>query len=247
LTRDKLYFASDFHLGAPNLAESHKREQLIVKWLNEIKQDAKAIYLVGDIFDFWFEYKTVVPKGFVRLLGKLAELVDSGIEVHLFVGNHDLWMKDYLETEVGVTIHHRNITIEEDGKKLFIGHGDGLGDGDYLYKVLRRFFTSKVCQWAFARLHPNLALTIAHSWSRGSRKSGEEANFISNEKEILFGYCQQQQALNPVDYYIFGHRHLPLELKVDERAKYINTGDWLQYNTYAVIESGNLELKTYKK
>lgn len=247
MTRDKLYFASDFHLGAPNLAESHKREQLIVKWLNEIKQDAKAIYLVGDIFDFWFEYKTVVPKGFVRLLGKLAELVDSGIEVHLFVGNHDLWMKDYLETEVGVTIHHRNITIEEDGKKLFIGHGDGLGDGDYLYKVLRRFFTSKVCQWAFARLHPNLALTIAHSWSRGSRKSGEEANFISNEKEILFGYCQQQQALNPVDYYIFGHRHLPLELKVDERAKYINTGDWLQYNTYAVIESGNLELKTYKK
>jgi UDP-2,3-diacylglucosamine hydrolase len=247
LTRDKLYFASDFHLGAPNLAESHKREQLIVKWLNEIKQDAKAIYLVGDIFDFWFEYKTVVPKGFVRLLGKLAELVDSGIEVHLFVGNHDLWMKDYLETEVGVTIHHRNITIEEDGKKLFIGHGDGLGDGDYLYKVLRRFFTSKVCQWAFARLHPNLALTIAHCWSRGSRKSGEEANFISNEKEILFGYCQQQQALNPVDYYIFGHRHLPLELKVDERAKYINTGDWLQYNTYAVIESGNLELKTYKK
>jgi UDP-2,3-diacylglucosamine hydrolase len=247
LTRDKLYFASDFHLGAPNLAESHKRERLIVKWLDEIKQDAKAIYLVGDIFDFWFEYKTVVPKGFVRLLGKLAELVDSGIEVHLFVGNHDLWMKDYLETEVGVTIHHRNITIEEDGKKLFIGHGDGLGDGDYLYKVLRRFFTSKICQWAFARLHPNLALTIAHSWSRGSRESGEEANFISNEKEILFGYCQQQQALNPVDYYIFGHRHLPLELKVDERAKYINTGDWLQYNTYAVIESGNLELKTYKK
>ena len=247
MTRDKLYFASDFHLGAPNLAESHKRERLIVKWLDEIKQDAKAIYLVGDIFDFWFEYKTVVPKGFVRLLGKLAELVDSGIEVHLFVGNHDLWMKDYLETEVGVTIHHRNITIEEDGKKLFIGHGDGLGDGDYLYKVLRRFFTSKICQWAFARLHPNLALTIAHSWSRGSRESGEEANFISNEKEILFGYCQQQQALNPVDYYIFGHRHLPLELKVDERAKYINTGDWLQYNTYAVIESGNLELKTYKK
>lgn len=247
MTRDKLYFASDFHLGAPNLAESHKRERLIVKWLNEIKQDAKAIYLVGDIFDFWFEYKTVVPKGFVRLLGKLAELVDSGIEVHLFVGNHDLWMKDYLETEVGVTIHHRNITIEEDGKKLFIGHGDGLGDGDYLYKVLRRFFTSKICQWAFARLHPNLALTIAHSWSRGSRKSGEEANFISNEKEILFGYCQQQQVLNPVDYYIFGHRHLPLELKVDERAKYINTGDWLQYNTYAVLESGNLELKTYKK
>lgn len=247
MTRNKLYFASDFHLGAPTLVESHKRERLIVTWLDEIKEDAKAIYLVGDIFDFWFEYKTVVPKGFVRLLGKLAELVDSGIAVHLFVGNHDLWMKDYLTTEIGITIHQRNITIEEDNKKLFIGHGDGLGKGDYFYKLLRKFFTSKVCQWVFARLHPNLALTLAHTWSRSSRKSGEEGSFISNEKEILFGYCQQQQELNPVDYYIFGHRHLPLELKVDSRAKYINTGDWLTHNTYAVFDTGKLELKTYNK
>ena len=245
MTKDKIYFASDFHLGSPNLAESHKREKLIVQWLTEIEKDAKAIYLVGDIFDFWFEYKTVVPKGFVRLLGKIANLTDNGTPVHLFVGNHDLWMKDYLETEIGVSIHHRNIIIEEGNKKLFVGHGDGLGDGDYLYKLLRKIFTSKVCQWVFARLHPNLALTIAHIWSRGSRKSGEEATFISNEKEILFGYCQEQQKLNPVDYYVFGHRHLPLELKVDDKAKYINTGDWLQHFTYAVLESGNLNLKVY--
>ncbi|MDC3305638.1 UDP-2,3-diacylglucosamine diphosphatase [Flavobacteriales bacterium] len=247
LIKDKIYFASDFHLGTPNLQESHKREKHIIQWLTNIEKDAKAIYLVGDIFDFWFEYKTVVPKGFVRLLGKLAQLTDNGTPVHLFVGNHDLWMKDYLEKEVGVTIHHRNIIIEEDDKKLFIGHGDGLGNGDYLYKFLRKIFTSKVCQWAFARLHPNLALTIAHTWSRGSRKSGEEANFISNEKEILFGYCQQQQALKPVDYYVFGHRHLPLELKVDSRAKYINTGDWLSHYTYAILQEGNLKLKTYNK
>ena len=247
MTKDKIYFASDFHLGSPNLEESHKREKLIVQWLTDIEKDAKAIYLVGDIFDFWFEYKTVVPKGFVRLLGKLAELVDSGIAIHLFVGNHDLWMKDYLTTEIGITIHHRNIIIEEGDKKLFIGHGDSLGNGDYFYKLLRKFFTSKVCQWTFARLHPNLGLTIAHTWSRSSRKRGEEANFISNEKEILLGYCQEQQKLNPVDYYVFGHRHLPLELKVDEKAKYINTGDWLHHYTYAVLEEGNLELKTYNK
>jgi UDP-2,3-diacylglucosamine hydrolase len=247
LTKNKLYFASDFHLGAPNLAESHKRERLIITWLDEIKKDAKAIYLVGDIFDFWFEYKTVVPKGFVRLLGKLAELVESGIKIHLFVGNHDLWMKDYLTSEIGITIHLRYIVIEVSNKKLFIGHGDGLGDGDYLYKLLRKLFTSKICQWVFARLHPNLALSIAHTWSRSSRKSGEEAQFISIEKEILFGYCQEQQALNPVDYYIFGHRHLPLELKVDERASYVNLGEWISYNSYAVFDNGKLELKTYKK
>ena len=245
MTKDKIYFASDFHLGSPNLEESHKREKLIVQWLTEIEKDAKAIYLVGDIFDFWFEYKTVVPKGFVRLLAKIANITDNGTPVHLFVGNHDLWMKNYLTTEIGVTIHHRNIIIEEGNKKLFIGHGDGLGDGDYFYKLLRKFFTSKVCQWGFARLHPNFALTLAHVWSRSSRKSGEEANFINNEKEILFGYCQEQQKLNPVDYYVFGHRHLPLELKVDDKAKYINTGDWLQHFTYAVLESGNLNLKVY--
>ena len=247
MTKNKLYFASDFHLGAPNLAESHKRERLIITWLDEMKVDAKAIYLVGDIFDFWFEYKKVVPKGFVRLLGKLAELVDSGTKIHLFVGNHDLWMKDYLTTEIGVTIHHKNIVIEESNKKLFIGHGDGLGKGDYLYKLLRKCFTSKICQWVFARLHPNLAISIAHTWSRSSRKSGEEAQFISNEKEILFGYCQEKQALNPVDYYIFGHRHLPLELKVDKRASYVNLGEWISYNSYAVFYNGKLELKTYKK
>jgi len=246
LTKNKLYFASDFHLGAPNLAESHKRERLIITWLDKIKGDAKAIYLVGDIFDFWFEYKKVVPKGFVRLLGKLAELVDSGTKIHLFVGNHDLWMKDYLTSEIGITIHQRNIVIEESNKKLFIGHGDGLGKGDYLYKLLRRCFTSKICQWVFARLHPNLALSIAHTWSRSSRKSGKEAQFISNEKEILFGYCQEQQALNPVDYYVFGHRHLPLELEIDNKATYINLGEWISQKTYGVLEKGVLKLETYK-
>jgi UDP-2,3-diacylglucosamine hydrolase len=244
LTKDKIYFASDFHLGSPNLEESHKREKLIVQWLTEIEKDAKAIYLVGDIFDFWFEYKKVIPKGFVRFLGKLAELTDNGMAVHFFVGNHDLWIQDYLEKEVGLKVHHENITIREGVKEIFIGHGDGLGKGDYFYKFLRKIFTSKICQWIFARTHPNFAFSVAHAWSKSGRKS-KGTSFISNEKEILYGYCKEQQSINPVDYYIFGHRHFPLELKVDEKATYINTGDWLQHYTYAVLDNGKLELKTY--
>jgi len=244
LTKNKIYFASDFHLGAPNLTGSHARERLIIKWLEEIKVDAESIYLLGDIFDFWFEYKKVVPKGFVRILGKLAELSDSGINIHLFTGNHDLWMKEYLTKEVGVKIHRNNSIISEQNKKLFIGHGDGLGNGDYFYKFLRRIFTSKICNWAFARLHPNFAFRIAHKWSKSSRKSGG-ANYISDEKEILLGYCKKQQQLNPVDYYLFGHRHIPMELVVDSKATYFNTGDWLSHNSYAVLFEGILTLKTY--
>ena len=246
MTKDKIYFASDFHLGSPNLEESHKREKKIIQWLTEIEKDAKAIYLVGDIFDFWFEYNKVVPKGFVRLLGKIANLTDNGTFVHLFVGNHDLWMKDYLETEIGVNIHHGNIIIKEGNKKVLIGHGDGLGNGDHLYKILKKIFTSKICQWIFARFHPNFAFTLAHIWSKSSRKSGHEAKFSCKEKEILFGYCQEQQKINPIDYYVFGHRHLPLEIKIDKKATYINLGEWISEKTYGVLEKGILKLKSYK-
>ena len=246
MTKDKIYFASDFHLGSPNIKESHKREKQIVSWLNKIEHDAIAIYLLGDIFDFWFEYKKVVPKGFVRLLGKLAELTDNGTQIHLFVGNHDLWMNDYLEKEVGIIIHHQSTILEDKGKKIFIGHGDGLGEGDYFYKLIRKIFTSRICQWVFARLHPNLALSLAHAWSNVSRKSHEEP-FVSKEKELLFGYCKKLQEITPIDYYIFGHRHIPLELKIDKIAIYMNIGDWITHNTYAVLENGILKLKKYNK
>jgi len=246
LKKNKIYFASDFHLGSPNLEGSHKREKQIVKWLTEIEKDAKAIYLVGDVFDFWFEYAKVIPKGFVRLLGKIASLTDNGTPIHIFVGNHDLWMRDYLETEIGVSIHHENIIIKEGNKKILIGHGDGLGDGDYFYKILKKIFTSKVCQWIFARFHPNFAFALAHTWSKSSRKIGDEVKFSSKENEILFGYCQEQQKINPVDYYVFGHRHLPLELKMDKKATYINLGEWLSQKNYGVLEQGVLKLETYK-
>ena len=244
MTKNKIYFASDFHLGIPNREESHKREKRIVSWLTKIEKDAKAIYLVGDIFDFWFEYKKVVPKGFVRLLGKLATLTDNGTSIHLFVGNHDLWAKDYLEKEVGITIHHKSMILKEQSKKIFISHGDGLGKGDIQYKLIKKLFTSKICQWAFARLHPNLALALAHKWSNNSRKK-YNTPFVSKEKEILFGYCLKNQKIKPVDYYIFGHRHTPIELKVDQQARYINLGDWLTHNTYAVLTKGIIQLKKY--
>lgn len=243
--KNNIYFASDFHLGLEE-TNSHYREKIIVQWLSKIEKDAKSIYLLGDIFDFWFEYRKVVPKGFIRFLAKIADLIDKGTEIHLFVGNHDLWLKDYLSTEIGLIIHHKPILINVHSKSIYIGHGDGLGDGDYFYKFLRKVFTSNISQWLFTRLHPNLAFTIAHKWSRGSRRV-EENRFISEEKEILLEYCRKLQKINPIDYYIFGHRHLPLKLKVDEKSQYYNTGDWINHFSYIVLKEGKLSTKKFIK
>ena len=165
----KIYFASDFHLGVPNHEVSLKREKLLVRWLDEIKDQAEAIYLVGDIFDFWFEYKHAIPKGFVRLQGKIAELTDSGIPIHFFTGNHDMWMFGYHEKELGITLHRDPIVVKAQGKKLFVGHGDGLGPGDKGYKFIKKVFANRFFQWCFARLHPNFGIGIANFSSRKSR------------------------------------------------------------------------------
>ena len=241
----KIYFASDFHLGVPTHAESLKREKKIISWLDEIKEDAKSIYLLGDIFDFWFEYKAVVPKGFVRLLGKLAELSDNGTDIFLIKGNHDLWMYDYLPKEVGVQIIEDKTILSENGKKIFLAHGDGLGPGDFGYKMIKKIFTNKMCQWLFTRLHPNFGLGIAHFWSKRSRIANNKnpEQFLGEEKEWLVSYCKEKQKENPVDYYIFGHRHLPLEIEIDTKAKYINLGDWIHHNSYAVFDGENLILE----
>ena len=243
MKKEKIYFASDFHLGSPNYEESLKREKKIISWLNEIEKDAKKIYLLGDIFDFWFEYEKVVPKGFVRLLAKLADLVDKGIQIHFLVGNHDMWMRDYLEKEIGLKVHFKEFIIEEDNQLIFIGHGDGLGKGDYKYKILKSLFTSNLCKWLFSRLHPNFGIGLGQAWSNKSRK--EQENIKNEEKEILVEYCKEQQKNNPVDYYIFGHRHIPMEVKIDERANYINLGDWIHHYSYAVLSDQKLELRKF--
>lgn len=248
MSTKKIYFASDFHLGVPNFESSLKREKIICKWLDSIKSDAAAIYLVGDIFDFWYEYKYTIPKGTVRLIGKIAELTDSGIPVHFFVGNHDLWMKDYFEQELNVSIHHQPVTHTFNNKVFYIGHGDGLGPGDKLYKLLRKIFASKVCQWLFSRLHPNFAFYIAKRSSKRSRviTGDQDEKFLGAENEWLYLYSKDYLKEHKVDYFIFGHRHLPLDLDVEGKARYINLGEWIQYNTYAVFDGDKLELKKFE-
>ena len=235
--KKNIYFASDFHLGAPNYEKSLEREKKIVAWLNFIEPTAKEIYLVGDIFDFWFEYKHAIPKGFVRLQGKIAELTDSGIPVHIFTGNHDMWIFDYLPKELGITLHREPQKIQIGDKKIYIGHGDGLGPGDQMYKFLKRFFASKFCQWSFARLHPNFGIWLANQSSRKSRAAGakQDEKFLGDDNEWLAIYSKEILQQEHFDYFIFGHRHLPLKLKVGENSMYYNLGEWLNYNTYLVI------------
>lgn len=246
--RKNIYFASDFHLGAPNYEESRKREDRIVRWLNSIENTAKEIYLVGDLFDFWFEYKKAIPKGFIRLQGKLAHLCDSGVSVHVFIGNHDMWMFDYLPKEIGVIMHREPVTKIFNDKKFLIGHGDGLGPGDHGYKFIKKVFANPICQWLFARLHPNLGIGLADYWSRRSRKAnrGEDEKFLGEENEWLAIYSKEYLKREHIDFFVFGHRHLPLELKVGENSTYINLGEWINYNTFGVWDGEKMNLSTFE-
>lgn len=245
----KVYFASDFHLGVPTYEKSLEREKKIVAWLNHIEPTALEIFLVGDIFDFWFEYKHAIPKGFVRLQGKIAELTDKGIPVHVFTGNHDMWIFDYLPKELGFTLHRMPVVREFFGKKVFIGHGDGLGPGDKGYKFLKKVFENKFCQWCFARLHPNFGLGLANFSSRTSRaKTGNDDEvFNGKENEWLYVFCNEYLEKEHIDLFVFGHRHLPLNIELDKNSRYINLGDWLRYFTYLEFDgSENSELKTWE-
>jgi UDP-2,3-diacylglucosamine hydrolase len=244
----KLFFASDFHLGVPNHEESLVREKRIVSWLDSIQHEAAGIYLLGDIFDFWFEYKRAIPKGFIRLQGKLAELRDKGIPITFFTGNHDMWMFDYFPKELGIPVHRDPIILTIGDHKLLIGHGDGLGPGDSTYKILKKFFNSSFCQWLFARIHPNLGIAIAQYWSRKSRISNvkREEKFQGEEKEFLLAYCKSLEKSTHHDFYIFGHRHLPLDLTVGENSRYINLGEWVHFNTYAIYDGTTAQLKAFE-
>lgn len=240
----KVYLASDFHLGVPSAEASLLRERKIIKWLDWIKQDAAAIMLVGDIFDFWFEYKHVVPKGFVRFLGKIAQLKDEGIPIFIFTGNHDMWMFDYLQNELGVVIIREPTSFQIAKHAVHIGHGDGLGPGDKTFKAIKRVFKNKLAQWAFSWVHPNVGFSLAHAWS-GKSKDKDEDPFLG-EEEWLLQYCRQMEKTTHHDYYIFGHRHIPLEMKVAPNSTYLNLGDWFEKNTYVEIDSQKATLKTFE-
>jgi len=241
----KIYFASDFHLGVPDYESSLEREKKIVRWLDEIKHDATEIYLLGDVFDFWFEYKRAIPKGFVRLQGKIAEITDAGIPVYYFTGNHDMWVFDYLPKELGMKLCRGPIQKQYNSKKLFIGHGDGLGPGDNGYKFLKKVFANKLCQWLFARLHPNFGIWLAGYSSGVSREEIENLEFFGDE-EHLVQFCKKTLETEYFDYFIFGHRHIPLDLEVGKNSRYINLGDWIINFTYAVFDGDKMELKKFE-
>lgn len=246
-TRQHIYFISDFHLGAPDNASSLIREKKIIQFLDEIKHDAKALFLLGDMFDFWFEYKKVIPKGHVRLLGKLAELSDAGIELHFFVGNHDMWMKNYFTEEFNMKLYWEPTEFNWNGKRLLIGHGDGLGPGDHGYKFIKKIFRNPVCRWLFGALHPQIGISIANYFSRKSReKTGSSDQiFLGEDNEWLAVYSRERLAKEHFDYFIFGHRHLPLDIKLTDQSRYINIGDWITHFTYAVYNGDSVELKSY--
>jgi len=243
-----IYFLSDFHLGAPDAASSLIREKRIVAFLDSIKNNTSELFILGDLFDFWFEYKKVVPKGYVRILGKLAELSDAGIIIHFFVGNHDMWMKDYFQKELNIKVYFEPASFEFGGKKFLIGHGDGLGPGDKGYKRLKKIFRNRLSQWLFGILPPVWGIGLADYFSRKSRaQTGtSEEKFLGEDKEWLIAYCKEILKTKKYDYFIFGHRHLAIDFKLTESSRYINLGDWLKYDSYGVFDDIEFELKYYK-
>ncbi len=243
----KVYFASDFHLGAPKGSVSLERERKIVRWLDTVKEDAEAIFLVGDIFDFWFEYQQAIPKGFARFQGKIAELTDVGISVVFFSGNHDLWMSNYFPTELGVTLFTKAEQFLIHNKTFYIGHGDGLGKGDNKYKFLKKVFINPISKWLFRWLHPDVGMWVASKWSNHSREQCEiKDDPFLGEEEALIEYSNSLESTEHHDFYIFGHRHLPIEFELNDASKYINLGQWFDQCNYGVFDGESFELKGFE-
>lgn len=242
-----VYFLADAHLGS--LAVPHRREQerRLVRFLDEVKQKAGAIYMLGDMFDFWFEYRNVVPRGFTRFLGKVSELTDAGVEVHFFTGNHDLWCLDYLERECGMTVHRGALTLEMGDRTFFLAHGDGLGDDDRLFRLLRHVFHNGICQWAFRWLHPDIGVRFGLGWAKSSRlRHGSDTPYKGEGEEPLVQFAKKYLAGHPgIDYFIFGHRHIELELALNRQTRIIVLGDWISQFTYAVFDGEALRLENY--
>lgn len=243
-----LLFASDFHLGVPNASDSLLREKKLVRWLELNASAADEIFFVGDVFDFWFEYKYVVPKGYTRLFGCLAALADSGKKLHFFKGNHDMWMFGYFEQEFGATIHSNEYIFERNGKKFFVHHGDGLGHGDANYELLKKVFRSELCQRVFAFLHPSVGIGLANYFSRRSRAAQmhTENTEIVVENEWLVQFCKETLQRDFYDYMIFGHRHLALDIDLGGGSRYVNLGDWFKFYTYAEFNGTELALLTFE-
>ena len=244
----RIYFCSDNHLGSPNRNLSLEREKIFITWLDQIKTDAQAIFFLGDLFDFWFEYKKVVPKGFTRLFGKLAELSDSGIDLFFFVGNHDCWIGNYFEDELGINVFHIKVDLNIDNYNILIGHGDGLGPGDNKYKFLKLLFRNPILKKLFSFIHPDIGISLGSFLSQKNKiLSGSEKVFESEDKEMLFSYCKDVLKTKYYHFFIFGHRHIPLELDLGNNSKYFNTGDWITHFSYLVYDGTSFNLNYFNK
>ena len=242
-----IYFSSDNHLGAPNYSDSLIREKLFISWLDKIKKDAQVIFLLGDLFDFWFEYYKSVPKGFTRVLGKLAELSDSGIKIYFFVGNHDYWTRDYFQKEIGMEVLKKPTEFKINNKVFFIGHGDGLGPGDFKYKFLKRIFRNPLFIFLFRINYPWFGIPLGNFFSRHNKiLSGNNIKFISKENEILYHFCKKKLNVKHYDFFVFGHRHLPLKIELGNNSYYFNTGDWINHYSFLHFKDDSLQLKYFK-
>ena len=265
----KIYFLSDVHLGSvlhkknevakeaitslpgvkikSSAKPEHNIERKLCRWFDEVRKDAKAIYLLGDIFDYWFEYKTVVPRGFTRVLGKIGELTDSGIEVHFFIGNHDIWVTDYLQQECGMIVHLDPLVVDLSGKKFFLAHGDGLGDESKSFKLIRSIFHSKICRVPYAAIHPRWTIAFAHRWSSHSRETGEMPPYMGEDKEHLVVFAKKQLQMAPnINFFVFGHRHIMLDLQMASASRVVILGDWLQHFSYGVFDGENFSLNVFE-
>ena len=243
----KIYFASDTHFGSRTFDDPLENERRFVRWLDSIKHDAAAVYLVGDMIDFWYEFKYVVPKGFTRFLGKLGELTDSGIEVHWFIGNHDIWIFDYIGKETGAIIHREPLCCNLLGKSFYIAHGDGLGDNSLGFKFIRSIFHNKILQKMFTWIHPRWTIPFGLNWSKHSRKTGDDyAGYLGEEKEHLVLYAKEFLQKNQADFLVFGHRHIMLDLMLAQRSRIIILGDWIKYFSYAVFDGEYMWLDQFE-
>lgn len=246
----RIYFASDVHLGAPLIRNHQEHEKIFVAWLDQIKDSAREIYLLGDVFDFWFEYKKVVPRGYTRLLGKLAEITDNGIPVHFFTGNHDIWVFDYLPSETGVIVHREPLETTIDGKSFYLAHGDGLGGYDKVFNLLKAFFTNKFAQWVFAHIHPNWGIALASVWSKNSREknlSQYGSQYLGDDKEWLVRYSHEVLQSRHFDFFIYGHRHIAMDKSISDNSRLIYLGDWISLFTYAVWDGKEMKLESFIK
>ncbi len=242
-----VYFFSDLHLGAPYFPDSKEAERRVVAFLDHIKEDAEAIYMLGDVLDYWYEYRYVVPRGFVRFFGKLAELADSGIRIVWLIGNHDIWINDYIPSELGVEVIDGTLTEKIGDKTFFLTHGDGVGKMKRSFKFLRSLFRNKTCQKAFSAIHPRWTVPFAYNWSRHSRDKGERRGLP--DETILSGlkqFTKEYHASHPeIDFFIYGHVHILSREEISKGCEMIVLGEWIHTFSYAVFSENELKLSKW--